>query len=69
MKLEWPPLGYQDETIHLKTFRGENERESERRMKQYQRISYQKKISTPICLTFGKINLIDNSSDAIVSGM
>ena len=69
MKLEWPPLGYQDETYHLKTVREDNEHESERIMRRYQRISYQKKISTPICLTFDKINLTDNSSHAIVSGI
>ena len=66
LKLKWPPLGYQNnERNFLATTRGLSE---DRKRHLYQRRSYRKQISTPICLTYEKLNLMKSPTNALVSG-
>lgn len=66
LKLKWPPLGYQNnERNFLATTRGLSE---DRKRRLYQRRSYRKQISTPICLTYEKLNLMKSPTNALVSG-
>ena len=66
LKLKWPPIGYQNnERTFLATTRGLSE-DTKRHL--YQRRSYRKQISTPICLTYEKLNLLKSTTNALVSG-
>ena len=66
IKLKWPPIGYQNnERNFLATTRGLSE---DRKRHLYQRRSYRKQISTPICLTNEKLNLMNSPTNALVSG-
>ena len=66
IKLKWPPIGYQhNERTFLASTRGLSE---DRKRHLYQRRSYRKQISTPICLTYEKLNLMKSPTNALVSG-
>ena len=66
MKLKWPPIGYQNnERISPATTKDLSE---DRKRQLYQRRSYRKQISTPICLTYEKLNLMKSPTNALVSG-
>ena len=66
IKLKWPPIGYQhNERNFLASTRGLSE---DRKRHLYQRRSYRKQISTPICLTYEKLNLMKSPTNALVSG-
>ena len=68
IKIKWPPLGYGNVLSQLKNTFGDNPSTKKAQFKRYERISYREKISTPICLTFDKINLTNDSSHASVAG-
>ena len=66
VKLKWPPIGYQNnERTFSTTTRGLSE---DRKILLYQRRSYRKQISTPICLTYEKLDLMKSPTNALVSG-
>ena len=67
IKVKWPPLGHKDRNNQLKNV-FENQEETERKIMRYQRTTYRETISTPICLTFDKMNVFEDSSRAVVSG-
>ena len=68
IKLNWPPIGHE---IHDNAFKERTRgtpKDVKRKMRRYQRISYRESISTPICLTYDTLDLIDEAAVASVSG-
>ena len=68
IKVKWPPLGYENQENGYKVGTENITGEEKRKLRRRQRLFYREKIADPICLTYDKMDLIQESAQGLVSG-